>query len=90
MLQNDRLTFLRNPLTAYLLPIANSIVWEKIDLWEILKDLPLDYLVIKETKLNKSFSNSQKFLQFKHNGYEIRYKRQEEIDINMEVVLFPC
>ena len=86
MLQNDRLTFLRNPITAYLLPIANSIVWEKIDLWEILKDLPLDYLVIRETKLNKSFSN----FQFKHNGYEIRYKRQEEIGINMEVVLFAC
>ena len=86
MLQNDRLTFLRNPLTAYLLPIGNSIVWEKIDLWEILKDLPLDYLVIREIKLNKSVS----YFQFKHNGYEIRYKSQEEIDINMEVVLFAC
>ena len=33
-----------------------------------LKDLPLDYLVISETKLDESFPN----VQFKLNGYELR------------------
>ena len=41
------------------------------DLGEILKDLPLDYLVISETKLDESFPN----VQFKLNGYEIRARR---------------
>ena len=48
------------PLIAYL-----------IDLGEILKDLPLDYLVISETTFNESFPNAQ----FKLNGYEVRKRR---------------
>ena len=42
-----------------------------IDLGEILKDLPLDYLVISETKLDESFPNAQ----FKLNGYEVLARR---------------
>ena len=42
-----------------------------IDLEEILKDLPLDYIVISEAKLDESFPNSQ----FKLNGFEVRARR---------------
>ena len=66
MLQNDRLKFLHNPLIADL--NINSLRNKVNDLGEILKDLPLDYLVISKTKWNESFPNSQ----FKLNGYEIR------------------
>ena len=63
MLQNDILKFLYNPLVAYLniSCLRNNV----IDLGEILKDLPLEYLVISETKLDESFPDSQ----FKLNGY---------------------
>ena len=69
MLQNDRLKFLHNPLIAYL--NINSLREKVIDSGEILKDLPLDYLVISETKLDESFPNSQ----LKLNGYEVRARR---------------
>ena len=69
MLQNDRLKFLHNPLIAYL--NINSLRIKVIDLGEILKDLPLDYLVISETTFDESFPNSQ----FKFNGYEIKARR---------------
>ena len=62
MLQNDRLKFLHNPLITYL--NIDSFRNKVIDLGEILKDLPLDYLLISETKLDESFPNSQ----FKLNG----------------------
>ena len=39
-----------------------------IDLGEILKDLPPEYLVNSETKLNESFPNAQ----LKHHGYEVK------------------
>ena len=69
MLQDDRLKLLHNPLIAYL--NINSLRNKVIDLGEILKDLPLDYIVIRETKLDESFPNSQ----FKLNGYEVRARR---------------
>ena len=69
MLQNDRLKFLHNPLTAYL--SIKSLRNKLIDLGEIIKDLPLDYLVISENKLDESFSNAH----FKLNGYEVRERR---------------
>ena len=56
MLQNDRLKFLHNPLNAYL--IIDSLRNKVIHLREILKDLPLDYLVISEAKLDRSFPNA--------------------------------
>ena len=69
MLQNDRLKFLHNPLIVYL--NINSLRNKVIDLGEIVKDLPLDYLAISKTKLDESFPNAQ----FKLNGYEVRGKR---------------
>ena len=70
MLQNDRLKFLHNPRIAYL--NINSLGNKVIDLGGILKDLPLDYLVvIRETKLDESFPNAQ----FKLNGYEVLARR---------------
>ena len=70
MLQDDRLKFLHNPLIAYL--NINSLRNKVTDLGEILlKDLPLDYIVISEIKLDESFPNSQ----FKLNGYEVRERR---------------
>ena len=69
MLQNDRLKFLHNPLIAYL--NINSLRNKVIDLGVILKDLPLDYLVISGTRLDESFPNAQ----FKLNGYEVRARR---------------
>ena len=69
MLQNDILKFLHNPLIAYL--NINSLREKVIDSGKILKDLPLDYLVISETKLDEIFRSSQ----FKFNGYEIRARR---------------
>ena len=69
MLQNDRLKFLNNPPIAYL--NINTFRDRVIDLEEILKDLPLDYLVISETKLDETFPNAQ----FKLIGYEVRKRR---------------
>ena len=60
---NDRLKFLNNSLIVYL--NINSLRNKVIDLGEILEDLPLEYLVISEAKLNESFPN----IQFKLNGY---------------------
>ena len=50
ILQYDRLTFLNNPLIAYL--NSNRLRNQVIDLGVILKDLPLDYLIISKTKLH--------------------------------------
>ena len=69
MLQDDRLKLLHNPRIAYL--NINSLRNKVIDLGETLKDLPLDYMVISETKLDESFPNSQ----FKLNGYEASARR---------------
>ena len=69
MLQDDRLKLFHNPLIAYL--NINSLRNKVIDLEENLKDLPLDYIVISETKLDESFPNSQ----FKLSGYEVRARR---------------
>ena len=44
-----------NPPIAYL--SINSLRNKVIDLGEILKDLPLDYMLISETKLDESFPN---------------------------------
>ena len=69
MLQEDRLKLLYNQLIAYL--NINSLRNKVIYLGGILKDLPLDHIVIRESKLDESFPNSQ----FKLNGYEVRARR---------------
>ena len=63
---------MRNLLIAYL--NISSLRNKVIDSGKILKDLPLDYLVFSETKLDESFPN----VQFKLNGYE--KKGQGEIE----------
>ena len=57
MLQNDRLRFLHNPLITYL--NINSLRNKVIDLGKILKNLPLNNLVISKTKLDGSLPNAQ-------------------------------
>ena len=52
MLQDDKLKLLYNPLIAYL--NINSLRNKVIYLGEILKDLPLVYIVISESKLEFS------------------------------------
>ena len=69
MLQNDRLQFLHNQRIAYL--NITSLRNKVIVLGVILKDLPLNYLVISETKLDESFQNYR----FKVSGYEVRARR---------------
>ena len=61
MFQNDRLKFLQNPLIAYL--NINSLRNKVTDLKEILKDLLLDDLVIRETKLDESFPRKDRHKQ---------------------------
>lgn len=55
-----------------------------MDLGEILKNLPLHYLVINENKFDKSFPNAQ----FKLNGYEViaRRDRCKRVDRHVEFV----
>ena len=60
---------MNNPLIACL--NINSLRNKVIELGVILKELPLDYLVISETKLDDSFPNAQ----LKINGYEVRARR---------------
>ena len=69
MLKKDRLKFLNNPLIACL--NISCLRNKVIELGVILKELPLDYLVISETKLDDCFPNAQ----FKINGYEVRARR---------------
>ena len=72
MLKNDRLKFLNNPLIVCL--NINSLRNKVIELGVILRELPLDYLVISETKLDYSFPNAQ----FKISGYEVRQEIRQE------------
>ena len=53
MVQNDRMKMFHNPFIAYL--SINILRNKVIDLGYIMKDLPWDYLVISETKLDVSF-----------------------------------
>lgn len=52
--------YLKNPLIAYLNIncVRNKIAYFRI----IIKSLPLDYLVLRETKLDQSFPNAQLIL----------------------------
>ena len=51
LLQVDRRNYLSNPLIGYLniISVLNKIA----DLWIIIQNLPLGYLVLSETKLDK-------------------------------------
>ena len=57
LLHEDRLKFVRNPLIGYL--NINSLRNKIADLRIFLKNLPLEYLVLGETKLDESLPNAQ-------------------------------
>ena len=63
--QKDRRQYLNNPLIGYL--NINSVRNKIADLQIFNQNIPLDYLVLSETKLDESFPNAQ----FNLDGYEI-------------------
>ena len=65
LLQKDRRQYLRNHLIGYL--NINSVRNKIADLQIFIQNIPLDYLVLSETKLDESFPNAQ----FNLDGYEI-------------------
>ena len=71
-LQEDRLKHCKNPLIGYL--NINSLRNKITDLRVIMKTLPLDYLILNETKKDESFPTSQ----FNVEGYEIRARRDRD------------
>ena len=66
LLQKDRRQYLNNPLIGYL--NINSVRSKIADLQIFIQNIPLDYLVFSETKLDESFP----YAQFNLDGYEIR------------------
>ena len=71
-LQEDRLKHRKNPLIGYL--NINSLRNKITDLRVIMKTLSLDYLILRETKIDESFPTSQ----FNIEGYEIRVRRDRD------------
>ena len=65
LLQKDRKQYLNNLLIDYL--NVNSVRNKIADLQTFIQNIPLDYLVLSETKLDESFPNAQ----FNLDGYEI-------------------
>ena len=65
LLQKDERQYLSNPLIGYL--NINSLRNKIADLQIFIQNIPLDYLVLSETKLDESFPNAQ----FNLDGYEI-------------------
>ena len=66
LLLEDRRKYLNNPLKGYL--NINSVRNIVGNFWIIIQNLPLDYLVPSETKLDEIFPNAQLNL----HGYKIR------------------
>ena len=64
--QKDRRQDLNNPLICYL--NINSVRNKIADVQIFIQNIPLDYLVLSETKLDESFPNAQLNL----DGYKIR------------------
>ena len=72
LLQKDRRQYLNNPLIGYL---NINIVRNKIaDLQIFIQNMPLDYLVLSQTKLDESSPNAQ----FNLDGYEIRARQNRD------------
>ena len=65
LLQKDKRQYLNNPLIGYL--NINSVRNKIADVQIFIQNIPLDYLVLSETKLDESFPNAQ----FNLDGYEI-------------------
>ena len=75
LLQKDKRQYLSNPLIGYL--NINSLRNKIADLQIFIQNIPLDYLVLSETKLDESFPNAQ----FNLDGYEIivRWDRDKNV-----------
>ena len=72
LLQKDKRQYLSNPLIGYL--NINSLRNKIADLQIFLQNIPLDYLVLRKTKLDESFPNAQ----FNLDSYEIRARRDRD------------
>ena len=72
LLQKDKRQYLNNPLIGYL--NINNVRNKTADLQIFIQNIPLDYLVLSETKLDESFPNAQ----FNLDGYEIRARRDRD------------
>ena len=70
--QKDRRQDLNNPLICYL--NINSVRNKIADVQIFIQNIPLDYLVLSETKLDESFPNAQ----FNLDGYELRARRERD------------
>ena len=70
--QKDRRQDLNNPLICYL--NINSVRNKMADVQIFIQNIPLDYLVLSETKLDESFPNAQ----FNLDGYKIRGRRDRD------------
>ena len=66
LLQKDMRQYLKNPLIGCL--NINSVRNKIADLQIFIQNIPLDYLVLSETKVDESFPNAQ----FNLDGYKIR------------------
>ena len=72
LLKKDRRQYLNNHLVGYL--NINSVRNKIADLQIIIQNIPLGYLVLRETELDESFPNAQ----FKLDVYEIRARRDRD------------
>ena len=72
LLQKDRRQYLNNPLIGYL--NINSVRNKIADLQIFIQNIPLDYLVLSETKLDESFPNAS----FNLDGYKTRAGRVKD------------
>ena len=72
LLQKDRRQYLNNPLIGYL--NINSVRNKIADVQIFIQNIPLDYLVLSETKLDESFPNAQ----FNLDGYELGARRDRD------------
>ena len=72
LLQKDRRQYLNNPLIGYL--NIYSVRNKTADPQIIIQSIPLDYLVLSESKLDESSPNAP----FNLDGYEIRVRRDRD------------
>ena len=72
LLQRDKRQCLNNPLISYL--NINRVRSKIADLQIFIQNIPLDYLVLSETKLDESFPNAS----FNLDGYKTRARRVKD------------
>ena len=70
--RENRLKYVNNSLIGYL--NINSLRNKIVDLREIILELSLEYLVLSETKIDKSFPTAQFYIK----GYEVRARRDRD------------